>query len=581
MVPTRTASLLAFVVLSTAAQAQDVPAISPDDEGIWAWVERLDGELLPAQAEVELEERADERMAELAVLDDLIRVDVPNDFYDDPLAALTGDPLALDLLDPDEFDIPIVVNASVEKSMRYFLGNGRRWFAKWLARGPRYHALMQRELEAAGLPLDLVYLAMIESGYSNYAYSHADAAGLWQFIPSTGRSFGLRIEWWVDDHRDPHRFTRAAVEYLSQLYRMFDDWHLAMAAYNGGPGRVGRALERSGATDFWALQEGSWLHSETDAYVPRIIAAAIIAKHPERYGFEVDPQSELVVETASVEGSVALSILAECAGIGVEAFQTLNPALRRGATPDGTTEIRLPVGTRSRFLAQLADVPEADRSSWAHHTVRPGETLSSIAGKYGVGVEEVLEVNQLRDADHIGVGQALLIPGAGAPPASATASKSTAAPTFHVVVTGDTLSGIASRYDVGISQLRKWNGLRGSTIHPGQRLQLRAPAESEPVDYAVQAGDSVSQIAARYAVSIDDVIRWNRLSDPGAIRVGQVLTLHLDDSGWRVYTVRSGDSLGRIAQKNGVTVSELQGWNGLGSSTIYPGQRLRIRSAGP
>ena len=253
---------------------EDQPAAELPDEGIWEWVDRMEGEI-PTEEQIEaIEERQQIEAEQLVFTDDLSGGDVPVTLYKSPREHLKTDPLFLDLVDPSEFDIPIEVNPEVEKWVRYFTGPGRKHYARYLKRSTRYRPMMYRELEKAGLPKDLVYLSMIESGYNAHAYSHAAAAGLWQFIPSTGKLYDLRIDWWMDERRDPEASVHAAIAFLGELHDMFGDWRLAWASYNGGPGRIRRATKQSGSKDFWVLARGPYLHSETDNYVPKIMAAA-------------------------------------------------------------------------------------------------------------------------------------------------------------------------------------------------------------------------------------------------------------------------------------------------------------------
>lgn len=580
----------------------DAPAEEPAD-GIWAWVDRMEGEIPTEEQLQAIQESGDVELAELALIDELSGGDVPVEFYRDPRGVMAVHPLFLDQVDPNEFDIPVVVNPEVEKWVKYFTGSGRKYYAKWLSRSTRYRPMMYRALEKAGLPSDLVYLSMIESGYNAHAYSHAAAAGLWQFIPSTARLYKMRVDFWVDDRRDPETSVQAAIAFLSELHRMFGKWELAWAAYNGGPGRIRRATEQAGSKDFWVLARGSYLHPETDNYVPKIMAAAIIGKHPERYGFtDIAFEPELTYDTARVEGSVSLEIMAKCAGTSTEELKALNPALRRFATPPEGYDVRLPSGTRDRFLVALAAVPEEKRviaQSVARHTVRKGETLSGIAAKYQVSLSELSRANGLKNANRITVGMSLVVPVKGEYPetdtrvaAVSTPRRTDAAPsrtTTHRVQRGDTLSGIASRYGVTVEQIKAANGLKNSTIMVGQTLKLQSSggaSSSSPVSrtYTVQRGDTLSTIASRHKVSTSDLQRWNGIDNPSRITVGQTLKIQgggssaSGASGFTTYTVKSGDSLGRIASRHGCTVQQLQQWNGLKTTVIQPGQKLKIRS---
>jgi membrane-bound lytic murein transglycosylase D len=406
--------------------------------------------------------------------------------------------------------------------------------------------MMHAALEEAGLPKDLVYLSMIESGYNAHAYSHADAAGLWQFIPSTGKLYDLRIDWWVDDRRDPEASLGAAIAFLGELHGMFGDWRLAWAAYNGGPGRVRRAIERSGTKDFWTIAEGTSLHPETENYVPKIMAAAIIGKHPERYGFTgIEYEEELKYDTTRVDGAVELEVLARCAGTSVEELKALNPGLRRYATPAEGYDLRVPVGRRETFVAALAEVPQSERLTVVRHTVRRGETLSIIASKYGTTVSDVSRANNLRNVNKIYVGMSLVIPRHG----GVDASRETA-----------TLASVA----------------------PAAAPVSKPAAKAKPATHVVARGDSLSGIATRYHVSVADLQRWNGIRNASHIEVGQRISLSGTGTGagagggWTTYTVKRGDSLGRIAGKYGCSVGDLREWNGIRGSVIHPGQKLKV-----
>jgi membrane-bound lytic murein transglycosylase D len=527
----------------------DRPAVdAPVDENLWIWVDRLGGEV-PTTEQVEaLNEREEEILAEgpIAAAPEVT-----------PIVADPDDPLFLKQIDPSEFDIPVVVNDDVVRWMRYFTGSGRKYYARYLSRAPRYRPMMIAKLKAAGLPEDLVYLSMIESGYNPHAYSHADAAGLWQFIESTGRLYHLRIDWWVDERRDPARSTDAAIELLSDLHTMFDDWPLAWAAYNTGPGRVQRAIDNAGSRDFWVIERGSYLHSETENYVPKIMAAAIIGHHPERYGFAgIEGQPELAYEVARVDGTVDLEVLAKCAGISLAELQELNPALRRWATPSEGYELRVPVGRTASFLASLAEVPAEERITVVRHTVRRGETLAKIADRYDTSVSQLAKANRLKDADVIHVGQVLVVP-----------TKDRPVPPPHA-------TAVAAKTEDADATARSQT--REATTAPAPKPAAKKATTSK-VKYTVRRGDTLSGIAARHGVALSDVQKWNGIRDASAIQAGQVLVIHVRDDGWTRYTVRAGDSLGAIARKHGCSVSDLREWNDLASTVIQPGQVLKIR----
>lgn len=560
---------------SEALETQE--ALDAPQEGVWAWVKRLEGEILTEEAFEALRESEAIRVAEEALANS---PSAQTESAEDLAAALRKDPLLLSSVDPNRFDIPVATNRDVQRWMRYFLGSGRRHFERYLARSATYRPLVEAKLAEAGLPQDLIYLAMIESGFNAHAHSHAGASGLWQFMPSTGRMYDLRVDWWVDDRRDPIKSTDAAVAHLADLHRMFKgDWLLAWSAYNAGPGRVRRAMAAGGTRDFWKLARGRHLPTETANYAPKLMAAAIIAKNAESYGFRVEPKAELAVDHVEVDTGASLDVLARCAGIDVDVLRHLNPGLRRFATPAEGYRLNLPQGTADAFLRAFAALPAAERVHYTHHTVKKGDTIGTIAKRYGVSPASVAQLNHLENADRIYVGMSLVIPRGPVAP-TPDVSPARVRPDTHTVAAGDALSVLAARYGVSTAQLRTWNQLDGDVIQPGQTLRLHPPAATatraaRTVRYTVVAGDTASGVAARYGVSLDDLRGWNSLSSSATIRVGQVLEIRKPT--WRQYTVRAGDSLGRIAQTNGCTVRQLKAWNSLSSDVIHPGQALRIR----
>jgi membrane-bound lytic murein transglycosylase D len=524
------------------------PAMEPAEGSLWDYVEQVEGSLPSNDDTVQESEELDaERQAEAAFLQQLSAPSgPPADFYTDPVGALSVDPLHLDLVDPSEFDIPVVVNADVVRWMEYFTGRGRKYYTRWLARSTKYRPMMYEKLDAAGLPRDLVYLSMIESGYATHAYSRAAAVGLWQFITPTAREWGMRVDWWVDDRRDPEMATDAAIRFLGHLNKKFGHWYLAWAAYNGGPSRVARAVSRHGTKDFWTLVEKDSFPSETDNYVPKLIAAAIIGHHPERYGFtDIQFQDRLEYDTIEVGPSFGVDVLARCAGISVEEFQALNPHIRRFALPpDGKTHVlRVPKGSGKRTLAAVSKVPASERISFQQHKVRKGETLGRIAQRYGVAVSEVQRINKITNPNRIYVGMELVIPAPGSRgmPAPPSAKPKALASTA------------------------------------GGGAKAASTPKSKKVSHVVRKGEALSAIAERYGAKTSDVMRWNGIKNANRIYVGQKLTLYEKASNWTTYKVRKGENLSLIAQRNGCSVSDLKSWNNLGSSKIYVGQTLKIR----
>jgi len=303
--------------------------------------------------------------------------------------------------------IPVDYNYWVRRSIRRFCGGDRWIFRIWLARSGRYVDLIRKVLREEGLPEDLAYLAMVESGFSPWAYSRAHAVGIWQLLKGTARRYGLRVDWWVDERRDPVRSSYAAARFLRDLYREFGDWRLAIAAYNCGPGRLRRAIHRAGTRDFWRLR----LPRETSEYVPKFMAALIISKFPEVFGFgNVKYETRLRYEEVEVEGILDLRVASELVGCSYSDLKVLNPALRRGYLPPYRYFLRLPEGREDRFLTAYAELPPGRRARWFRHRVRRGDTLWELARVYGTSVRAIKEINRL-SGNIIKPGQDLMIPG--------------------------------------------------------------------------------------------------------------------------------------------------------------------------
>jgi len=551
----RTLWLLALLTAPAyAAPSSDAPpALEPPEGSLWDHIEELEGSVPTAQEViVESEELAAARSLESSFIDVVVQeMAPPMSFYQDPVTALDNDPLHLDRIRPSEFDIPIVVNDDVIRWMKYFTGPGRKHYARYLSRSTIYRPMMYEKLEAAGLPRDLVYLSMIESGYATHAYSSAAAVGLWQFIAPTGKQYNLRIDWWVDERRDPAMATDAAIAFLGDLNKRFGHWYLAWAAYNGGPGRVNRAIKTHGTKDFWTLVERNAFARETDNYVPKLIAAAIIGKHPERYGFtDINYKSERVYDTVTVGPNIGLEVLADSAGISTEELQALNPHLRRWALPPSPEEqvLYVPQNTGTQFLAALSKVPPQERLTYQRHRVQSGESLSRIASRYGVSTEAIQSINRISNPNRITVGMELIIP-----------------------TTGSSSSQTALASTAGASKPKSTRTASTST-----RSTAR-PSRSQTVTHTVQRGEALSRIAENYGVSTSDVMRWNNISNANRVLVGQKLKIHTSAAQWTVHTVRSGDTLSEIAERYNCSSTDLRTWNDMRGSTIYVGQKIKIK----
>lgn len=387
---------------------------------------------------------------------------------------LQGEP---EILAHRDWDLPVTRNNRVEYWIEFLTGRNRDRTHLWLERAGHFAPVILPALRERGMPEDLIYLAMIESGFSTQAYSRARAVGLWQFIAETGRRYGLEVSTHVDERRDPVKATNAALDYLEELYDQFGSWYLAAAAYNSGEHRVERILrQRAGGQRgddalYWRISQ--YLPRETRDYVPLMLAAGHIGKDPEKYGFEgLEMQDPLTFESVRVPESTSLSLVARAAGADASEVESLNPHLLRGMTPPGRDWlVRLPVGTRHVFARNFERVREEERLAGTWHTVRRGETLSHISRRYGVSVASLRDANGGVQPSRLQVGQRLRVPGSGQPTQVASASSELR---YHDVQRGDTLWGIARRYNVSVNELRAWNGMRGSRILPGQRLQIGA-----------------------------------------------------------------------------------------------------------
>jgi membrane-bound lytic murein transglycosylase D len=431
-----------------------------------------------------------EHPAEPASIDELLAIST---FDTTPPTAQTTSSVEADLQETSH-DIPIPLNERVLRYVELFQGRLREFLTAGLERGTLYLPMIQNVFRAEGLPLDLAYIPLIESAFKPTALSKAKAKGVWQFMSGTGRENGLRLDWYIDERSDPEKATVAAAKYLKTLYSMFEDWHLAMASYNGGPGRVQRAIKRSGRDEFWSLSGTSrFLPRETREYVPMILAAVIIAKNPAKYGFDVMAQPARATETVLLPPAVDLRRVAEWVGVTADEIQTLNPELRRWTTPirgDGY-ELTVPAGSAENIRLQLADAAPNELNALQWYTVKRGETLTSIARKLRVSRTDLAEANYLRLAAPVTAGAKLLVPrmpsaallaraASGTPSEAADAVVAFAPERFDVdgevstttyrVRAGDTLSAIARRHGTTVDSLKLLNKLRSSALKIGARL---------------------------------------------------------------------------------------------------------------
>ena len=448
--------------------------------------------------------------------------------------------------DAQKHDIPVVFNEQVKVFIQYF--QNRKWgvITRAFERASRYLPMMRKIFREKGLPEDLLNLAFIESAVNPRATSRAKAAGIWQFIPSTGRLYGMRSSWWLDERRDPEKSTRAAAEYLKNLHRMFESWPLALAAYNAGEGKLLSAIQRQRTRDFWSLR----LPKETQLFVPAFMAMTIIAREPDRYGFSPPPDEPIEAETVTLRHPTDLKLIARAARTTIEEIRDLNPELIRWATPPDVPRytLRIPAGRRDEFLAALDRIPPAERITWVRHQIRKGETPASIARRHRVDLQAILEMNGLRKRQALKPGGTLLIPLARAVAVGRTSpDEPPSAAQPYTVKKGDSLWKIARAHAVSPEDLRRWNSLpRDAALRPGRTLKILRPVQAKAKAaprsrtsehsrvgqsapavrrYVVKRGDTLWKIARAHAVSPEDLRRWHSLPRDAALRPGQELQI--------------------------------------------------------
>jgi peptidoglycan lytic transglycosylase D len=382
-------------------------------------------------------------------------------------------------------DIPLVMNDRVQDWLDYFQGKGRPYYEKYLARSARYIPMIRRVLREHGLPQDLVYLAMIESGFNPHAYSRARATGTWQFIYQTGVRYGLRVDQWVDERRDPEKSTVAAAQYLKELYDRYNDWYLAAASYNAGEGKIDRAIQKYATEDFWELSEGRYLRNETKDYVPKLIAAALIAKDPEKYGFrDVVYEKPVAFEEVTVDAPVDLRVAAKCAGTDYDDLKTLNPELLHWVTPPegGKYSLKIPAGAKSKFEGNLAALSPAKRMGDETDSVDETTSVRKLAREHDLPPELLAAANGLGVEDTIKRGTEIVLP--MDPPEGEAFYEQIyegrhrgGRMVAYRVRRGDTAQTISRKLGVSVAALRDYNPqVNWSHVRPGQKLKLQTTA---------------------------------------------------------------------------------------------------------
>lgn len=495
-------------------------------------------------------------------------------------------------------DFPVVVNRQVQFYLDLFQGGQRKNFRRWLERSSRYLPSISKEMKAAGLPEELAYLAMIESGFNPSAYSPSHASGLWQFIPGTARNYGLRVDSWTDERRDPEKATKAAAVYLKALYKRFGDWQLAVAAYNAGEGAVEQGLRKHNVRSFWELARHDHLRLETKRYVPQLMAAVMIARNPDQYGFgNLQQERPLRYDVVKVPAAASLRAVAASASLSVGELRALNNELLKDQIPaaaKGGYLLKVPAGSSGLIAANLPKVRSVAAADYKTHKVARNETLKEISRKYSISMTDLLKVNDLRSAK-LKTGQQLRIPfsteryallekgqtGGEKQAASLAVSREAVS---HKLGKGETLAEVAKKYKVSAASIMEWNKIADArriktgkqlTIYPQPEAGAAKIASAAPaagmVELAVQGRkQKIGAVASATKPAAAAVaLSGGKKQKPGADKTAAEVSY---------YHVRSGDSLWSIARKLQVTAQEIRNWNSLIGTLLQPGTKLVIRN---
>lgn len=471
----------------------------------------------------------------------------------------------------NDYDFPVVYTPEVEAYLELFQGRLRHQFTTWLEKSGQYVPMMHAELAKAGLPLDLAYLPMIESGYDQKAYSSGKAAGLWQFMPGTGKDYNLKIGSYVDERRNALKSTKAAVKYLSDLYDIFGDWHLVVAAYNAGSGKVLNGLEQYNVNNFWDLADMPYLRTETKEYVPKLIASILIAKNPERYGFDsIQYQEPFECDTITVGPGLSLSAVAAISNSDIKTIKSLNKELKKDTTPLNIAEyhVNIPRGTLSLAQNNLPRLHPVVTTEYKTHIVKKNESVATISKKYNINKSTLLKANNIR-TKRLAKGKRLRIPYSTVTyqllpkgDSGNLVATTTNTPTLHTIKKGETISQIAKKYGVAPELIVTWNELSSEhKIHQGQQLALY-------IDHESDVAESIADIPSH-------LVEHDGKKYP-VLEANKKRQSSTENGSFIWYLVQSGDSLWTISKKFNTSPTQLKEINKLTSNRLQPGNKLKI-----
>lgn len=544
--------------------------------------------------------------ADLTLDQELEALSHTGDWGDRGTVVLNGDPSK-----PSPYDFPVILNKQVAAYLDLFQNKQHKTFQNWLNRAGRYQSIMEAKLDKSGLPTDLIYLSMIESGYSQRALSQANAVGLWQFIGSTGKMYNLTVDKYLDERRDAEKSTVAAANFLGDLYRDFGDWHLAVAAYNCGPAKIKNGMEKYQVDNFWDLAKTDFLPLETKRYVPKLIAAIIIARQPEKFGFnKVAIEKPLEYDTISVGPGLSLDAVSIIAGTDTNIIKELNAELRTGKTPPNQRSyaVKIPPGTKEIASHNLKRLHTYASTDFKTHVTKKGETLARICSKYDINTTTLLQVNNIRSS-RLKPGTRLRIPYTTIkyqllPEGSETMLASYKENLIlHRIKKGDTIMAISRKYNVPSELVMAWNGLKNArSIKVGQQLALyvEGAGKAGKSNLAMQKKGSTTQILASTTKLIKKDSGPSRIPVSSQILGNQDAALALATKispkltpkkpfksiqmespvdPYDMYQVRSGDSLWTISRKFNVSTEQIKEWNNLSTDRLKPGSQLKMKKA--